>query len=143
MRVPLMHPALRRRPRDVMALLDTRQRVAVLVTLDHLFLELLGRPLVRQHARHALPEVATAPAAPLRYVHLQPVRTRADARVPDAALDQVLAPMRAIGLAARTDRLVLQLAGRRHDLLGAGDLKCFESWNPYDRLPVGHGRSFF
>jgi hypothetical protein len=110
MRVALMHPAFGRCPREVVALLDARKRVAVLVPLDDLFLELLGRALVRQHAGHALPEVATATAAPLRHVHDQPVRSHPDARVPDAALDQVLAPMRAIGLAARARRLVAQLA---------------------------------
>jgi len=49
--------------------------------------------------------------------------------------------MRTHRLAAGTGRLVLELARRGDDLFGAGDLKCFESWDPYDRLLNGHGRS--
>jgi hypothetical protein len=62
--------------------------------------------------------------------------------VPDATLHKVLAPMRPDRLAPRTRRIVLQLAGRGDDLFRTGDLKRFESWNPYDRLLIGHGRSF-
>src|SRR6185312_13546588 len=114
-------------------LFDARQAVTVLVALDDFFFEQFARALIRQHAGDALPEVAAAPAAPLRHVHDEPMRPRTDARVPDAAFHQIFAAMRADRLAVRARRFVAQPA-RRGDFLLAADLKCFESWNPYDRL---------
>src|SRR5690349_23859153 len=113
----------------------------MLVSLDDLFLELLGRALVRQHARNALPKVPATGTRPLRDVNHQPVRTRTDARVPDAAGDEVLAPMRSFGTAAGAGRRLHQLAGGG-DLAGPRHMNRFESWQPYDRLAPGHGRSF-
>src|SRR5690349_5514726 len=95
-RVALVNPPLGRRPRDPVAVANARQRVAVLVALDDLLLEQLARALVRQHPRHALPEIATAATAPLRHVDHEPVRTSTDAGVADAPPHEILAAMRSL-----------------------------------------------